>query len=32
MWQSIAKQITDCMDTPFSIDKRQLLLHTKLQS
>ena len=29
MWQSIAKQITDCMDTPFSIDKRQLLLHTQ---
>ena len=29
MWQSIAKQITDCMDTPFCIDKRQLLLHTQ---
>jgi fructosamine-3-kinase len=29
MWQSIAKQITDCMNAPFNIDKRQLVLHTE---
>ncbi len=29
MWQSITKQISECMDTPFTIEKRQLLLHNE---
>lgn len=29
MWHSIAKQITDYLHTPFTIDKRQLLLHVE---
>lgn len=28
MWQSITKQISECMDAPFTIEKHQLLLHT----
>lgn len=29
MWQSITMQISECMDAPFTIEKRQLLLHTQ---
>ena len=28
MWQSITKQISECMDAPFTIEKHQLLLNT----
>ena len=29
MWQSITKQISECMNSPFTIGNRKLLLHTQ---